>query len=89
VRGDEAIELTIVYEQVEGGHLQATIPAVPGVITSGRTRTEARRNVRDALRLLLTTVPDAVRDAPDTESLSLTIGGRTRPPRDLDRGIDR
>ena len=88
MHGDDAIELTIVYERVEGGRLQATIPAVPGVITTGRNRAEARRNVRDAFRLMLTTLPESSRDAQDTESLQLTIGGRARP-RDLGRDIER
>jgi predicted RNase H-like HicB family nuclease len=55
----DSIALTIVYEPVEGGHYQAAIPAVPGTITTGRTRTEARANVRDALRTMLTTEPEA------------------------------
>jgi predicted RNase H-like HicB family nuclease len=84
-----SIELTVVYEKVEGGRIQATIPAVPGTITTGRTKAEARRNVRDALRLTLTTLPDAARDARDTERLELRLGSRARP-RDLDdRGLDR
>lgn len=84
---DETIALTIVYERVEGGHYQAMLPAFPGVITAGRTRAEARSNVRDALRMMLTTEPESVRTARDTEQLELRIG-RARP-RALDRDIDR
>jgi predicted RNase H-like HicB family nuclease len=88
VRGDDAIELTVVYENVEGGRVQATIPAVPGTITVGRTKAEARRNVRDALRLMLTTLPDAAREAQDTEILGLRLDPRTRS-RDAGRDLDR
>ena len=83
----DSIALTIVYEQVDGGHYQASIPAVPGTITTGRTRAEARANVRDALRMMLTTESEAVRAAAGTEQIELRIG-RTRP-RGLDRDIDR
>jgi predicted RNase H-like HicB family nuclease len=79
VRADDAIEVTIVYEKDESGRIQATIPAVPGTITTGRTGAEARRNVRDALRPMLTTVPEDARDAEDTERLELRLGARTRP----------
>ena len=53
----------------------ATIPEVPGAISQGRTREEARENVIDALRVVLT--PDEQLagepiDA-DAEPLELTI----------------
>lgn len=88
MRGDETIELTIVYETVEGGHLQASVPTLPRTITTGRTRAEARRNVRDALRMMLASVPEAVRDAQDTKPLELRIRPCTRS-RDLGRDLDR
>jgi predicted RNase H-like HicB family nuclease len=87
VHRDESITLTIVYERVEGGQYQATIPAVPGTITTGRTRAEERSNVRDALRMMLTTEPEAARTARDTEQIELRIE-RARA-RGLDRDIDR
>jgi predicted RNase H-like HicB family nuclease len=46
-------ELAVAYEQAEAGWLTATIPALPGVITAGRTKDEARDNVLDALRTML------------------------------------
>jgi len=53
----------------------ATIPEVPGAISQGRTREEARENVIDALRTVLT--PDAQLagrvPGPDDEPLTLTI----------------
>jgi predicted RNase H-like HicB family nuclease len=87
VHRDESLALTIVYERVERGQIQATIPAVPGPITTGRTRAEARSNVRDALCTMLTTEPTAALASRDTEQLELTIG-RTRT-RNLDRDVDR
>jgi hypothetical protein len=66
-RTSDPLQLTIVYEPAEPGWTTATIPAVPGTISAGRNRQQARDNVLDALRLMLTTPPEAVERA----------GGRT------------
>ena len=42
--------LTVVFEDVEDGWVQARIAEVPAVITVGRDRDEARSLVEDALR---------------------------------------
>lgn len=44
------LSYTAVYEQVENGWTQARIVEVPGVITAGTNRDEARELLRDALR---------------------------------------
>jgi len=49
----EQLDLTIVYEPGEEGWILASIPEIPGVLTQGRTREEARANVIDALRGML------------------------------------
>jgi hypothetical protein len=49
-----AIDRTVVYQEARAGRRSASIPAVPGTISTGRTKTEARRNVVGALR----TMPD-------------------------------
>ena len=49
----EAINLTIHYEDAGDGWVLATIPEVPGAISQGRTRAEARTNVIDALQTVL------------------------------------
>jgi predicted RNase H-like HicB family nuclease len=46
-------ELTVAYEPAERGWLTASIPAVPGTISTGRTKDEARDNALDALRTML------------------------------------
>lgn len=46
-------DLAVAYEAAEAGWLTATIPGLPGVITTGRTKDEARDNVLDALRTML------------------------------------
>lgn len=46
--------MTIAYEDPdEGGWIVARVVEVPGAISQGRTRSEARENVIDALRLML------------------------------------
>lgn len=51
--------LTVIFEPVEDGWIQATIAEVPAVITVGRDRAEARSMVEDALREYLLAVGDA------------------------------
>lgn len=72
----DSLQLTIVYEQGDDGWVIASIPEVPGALSQGRTRDEARANVIDALQLMLSPEPghDGLKSA-DREPLTLTIGG--------------
>jgi predicted RNase H-like HicB family nuclease len=50
----EKLRLTIAYEEPdEEGWIVARVAEVPGALSQGRTREEARENVIDALRLML------------------------------------
>lgn len=69
----DQLELSIVYEDAGQGWIMATIPGVPGTMSQGRTRREARENVLDALALMLK--PEPVVGEDDRESLTLTVGG--------------
>jgi predicted RNase H-like HicB family nuclease len=66
----ETLHLTIRYEEGEEGWIVASIPQVPGALSQGRTREEARSNVLDALRLMLSPEPG---EHGESESLELTI----------------
>jgi hypothetical protein len=73
-----SIPLSIVYEPVEHGWVQARIAELPAVITAAPTRTEAKAMVLDALREYLL----SLRDAPppsaageDREAVALQIAG--------------
>ena len=68
----EQLDLTIVYENAEDGWIVATIPEIPGAFSQGRTRDEARSNVIDALRLMLTPEPSED-DGRERERLHLTV----------------
>jgi predicted RNase H-like HicB family nuclease len=50
----ETVSLTIHFEDAGDGWVLASIPEVPGAISQGRTRAEARQNVIDALQTVLT-----------------------------------
>ena len=69
----EQLDLTIVYEPGEDGWTLASIPEVAGVFSQGRTREEARANVIDALRHMLSPEPSETGDRRERESLHLTI----------------
>jgi predicted RNase H-like HicB family nuclease len=72
----ETLRLTIVYEDADEGWILAEIPEVPGALSQGRTRDEARANVIDALHgiLELRFGEHALSEpAADSEPLELTI----------------
>jgi predicted RNase H-like HicB family nuclease len=69
----EQLDLTIAYEPGEDGWIVVSIPEVPGVFSQGRTRDEARENVIDALRLMLSPEPRSADDQREREALHLTI----------------
>jgi predicted RNase H-like HicB family nuclease len=65
------LDLTIVYEPGEEGWIVASIPEVAGVFSQGHTREEARANVIDALRLMLSPEPGDADDCREREALHL------------------
>jgi predicted RNase H-like HicB family nuclease len=69
----QALDLTILYEDGEDGWIVSSIPAVPGVLSQGHDRAEARENVLDALALMLSPEPVEAGDDRDRELLHLTV----------------
>jgi predicted RNase H-like HicB family nuclease len=66
----ETLRLTLTYDEPdEDGWIVARVVEVPGAISQGRTREEARENVLDALRLML---------APDDDDANVAAG-RSEP----------
>lgn len=68
-------QITIVYEATGEGGFTAFIPEVPGAISEGRTREEAREMVLDALSELLAARREmALKGMPiqDTETMILS-----------------
>ena len=48
--GDEALRLLVVFETDEDGWEVVSCPTLPGCRSQGRTRDEARANIREAIR---------------------------------------
>lgn len=73
----DKLRLTIAYEEPdEDGWIVARVVEVPGALSQGRTREEARENVIDALRLMLSPDDDdAAVVAGRSEQLELTLSG--------------
>lgn len=69
----ESLRFTIRYSDGGEGWTMAQVEQVPGAISQGRTRSEARENVIDALRLMLKPEPDESAD-PDREPLESLSG---------------
>ena len=71
----DSLQLTILYEDAGGGWFTARVAEVPGAISQGSTREEARLNVIDALRTVLTPDEDLAGGghAENSESLTLTV----------------
>lgn len=68
----DALDFTIHYSDAGDGWIMAQVEEVPGAISQGRTRAEARVNVIDALRLMLKPEPDQPSD-PDRKALALPL----------------
>lgn len=64
------LRFTIHYTPIEDGWWMAQIEEVPGALSQGETRAQARENVLDALGLILSN--DATGD-PDREPLPLQL----------------
>jgi len=65
-----AISLSILYEPVEHGWVQAPIERIPAVITAGPSKEAARSLVLDALREYLLSLRDDT-ETPDRELVEL------------------
>jgi predicted RNase H-like HicB family nuclease len=68
----DTLRFTIRYSDGGEGWIMAQVEEIPGAISQGRTRPEARENVIDALRLMLKPEPDRPAD-PDRELLDLPL----------------
>ena len=72
----DEVRLTVRYEDAGDGWITAQVAEVPGAISQGKTREEARANVIDALALVLTPDEELAGEPGDgnSESLTLKIG---------------
>jgi predicted RNase H-like HicB family nuclease len=69
----DLLHLTIRYEDAGDGWLTAQVAEVPGAISQGKTKEEARSNVIDALDVLLTPDKELEGRPPAEGSEALTL----------------
>lgn len=66
--------MAILYEEdPDSDWIVLSIPAVPGVLSQGRTREEARENVLDALAPMLSPEPREAGDERERELVHLKV----------------
>ncbi len=64
----DELHLTIRYTDAGDGWLTAQVAEIPGAISEGPTREEARANVLDALETVLTPDGELQGDAPSSQT---------------------
>lgn len=70
----EHLRMTITYEEPdEEGWIVARVVEVAGAVSQGKTREEARENVIDALRLMLSPDDDDTAAAGRSDQLDLIL----------------
>ena len=69
------LRITVRYTDAGDGWVTAQVAEVPGAISQGKTREEAKANVIEALALVLTPDEELAGEPRDdnTESLTLTV----------------
>lgn len=68
-----SLSLRAAFQPDEDGCIHAYLPSLPGVITSARTKEDARAMLADALREYLLSLDAESAGAPSSERLVLTI----------------
>jgi predicted RNase H-like HicB family nuclease len=72
-----SVDFTISFDPAdEEGWIVARVLEVPGAISQGRTREEARENVLDALRTVLTPDEELAGETPESDREHLRFGCR-------------
>ena len=57
----------------QDGYLVATVPAIPGCISQGRTREEALSNIREAIELCLECYREEGKEAPPDDQVQMEV----------------
>lgn len=63
-------QFKVIIEQGESGYFIATVPALPGCYTQGKTMKELTKNVKDVIQLCL----EEARENPDYRKRILNFG---------------
>ena len=65
--------LKIVLKRGSDGYIIASVPALRGCWSQGRTRREALRNIREAIKLYLSPDPQDLRAGKGRDIVSLSV----------------
>ena len=70
-------EYQVLFQEIEGGWIMASVPDLPGAVTQGRNMEEARANIKEAAELVLESYrANAAKDAAGNavwESLTIEV----------------
>ena len=67
------MKLKIVLRRGRDGYIVVAVPALKGCWSQGRTRREALRNIREAIRLYLSPDPEEIRPSKGKDIVSLSF----------------
>ena len=67
------MKLRIVLEPSEEGGFTALVPSLPGCISEGKTRTEALKNIEEAIELYLEPIDDDASFSPESETVEIAL----------------
>ena len=67
------MKLRIVLEPSSDGGYTVTVPALPGCISEGDSRTEALDNIKEAIKLYLEPVEDDYTFSKNAEELEIAV----------------
>ncbi len=67
------MKLKVVLEPSEEGGFTAYVPSLPGCISEGDNKTEALKNIREAIELYLESVADDDPFSPDSEITEIAV----------------
>jgi predicted RNase H-like HicB family nuclease len=67
------MNLKVILEPSDEGGYTAIVPALPGCISEGETKTEALQNIREAIDLYLEPIEDDWDFAPNAELAELAV----------------
>ena len=72
---EEALKYTVTYAKDEDGYIVASVPTLPGCHSQGRTKEEARKNIREAMKGYLASMKHHGEPIPkeDVEIVQVTV----------------
>jgi len=64
------LQFTVIYEIDEDGYFIVSVPSIPGCYTQGKTFEEAKKRIKDVIKLCLDDEPDYANE-PQSEFMGI------------------